>query len=76
MRGWLSSVVKLPDYFDIFVSNGFDDLSIIQEIQNENDLIELGIEKKGHRLKLMREIQKLRIENNQREGGESIMFAS
>ena len=58
VRRWMISVVKLPQYLDVFIENGFDDLSLIQMMRS-NDLEDLGIDKKGHRLKIMREIDKL-----------------
>ena len=68
VRRWMISVVKLPQYLDVFIENGFDDLSLIQMMRS-NDLEDLGIDKKGHRLKIMREIDKLKGSGTTRSEG-------
>eukprot|EP01083_Nonionella_stella_P008911 25806_1 len=62
---WLCNTVKLPQYLDAFVSNGFELLSDIQEIDNET-LKEVGISKLGHQKRLMREIAKLQQKKQNR----------
>ena len=58
VRRWMKTVVKLPQYLDLFIENGFEDLSVIQTL-TVNDLMEMGIEKKGHRIKIVQCIAKL-----------------
>eukprot|EP01084_Bolivina_argentea_P154873 269945_1 len=57
---WLSNEVNLRQYIDNFLSNGFDDINVIPEIMTENELIEIGVDKKGHRKKIMLFIDKLK----------------
>ena len=39
------------------IDNGFEEMDTIIEINN-NDLIEIGINKKGHRIKILKMIEK------------------
>ena len=55
---WLEDIVRLPQYYDIFVDNGFDDMEFIKDVTNE-DLQEIGIDKLGHRKRLMKCIDEL-----------------
>eukprot|EP01083_Nonionella_stella_P050793 134999_1 len=59
VREWLTQKVKLPQYYDVLVNNGYDSLDIVQEITMTNELKEIGIVLKGHVLKLMTEIKRL-----------------
>merc|ERR1712228_271643 len=55
---WLANEVKMPQYIDNFIVNGFDEMSVIQEMSlNELELI--GIKLLGHRMKIYRFIRKL-----------------
>eukprot|EP01084_Bolivina_argentea_P067278 122546_1 len=58
VRVWLSEV-GFPEYYDAFVSNGYDAMDVIMAIENKNDLNEIGIVLKGHQTKLLFEIRKL-----------------
>ena len=55
---WLENVVKLPQYFDVFIKNGFEDLESICDI-TKDELTQINITKLGHQKKIIREIQKL-----------------
>eukprot|EP00484_Ammonia_sp_Unknown_P008568 CAMPEP_0197075736 /NCGR_PEP_ID=MMETSP1384-20130603/211760_1 /TAXON_ID=29189 /ORGANISM="Ammonia sp." /LENGTH=344 /DNA_ID=CAMNT_0042514585 /DNA_START=33 /DNA_END=1067 /DNA_ORIENTATION=+ len=60
MKWWLTEVVALPQYVDVFLNNGFEDLSYLKDTNlSEHDLKEIGIHLKGHRLKILSEIQRL-----------------
>ena len=59
MREWLTNIVELPDYINLFAMNGFDSLKWIKEITNKHDLEYIGIKIKAHQIKLMRHIKKL-----------------
>ena len=48
-------------YFKVFVSNGCESMNSLKLINNEQDLLDMGIVAKFHRLKLMNEIQKLKV---------------
>ena len=58
IKSWLSDKVELPEYFDMFIENGLDDLDILQDI-NEDELISIGISKLGHRKKILKYIKVL-----------------
>jgi len=60
---WLSGL-GLNEYNSTFVNSGFDDMSIIKEI-NEKDLIDMGISKPGHRKKLLIGVEKIKNGPNQ-----------
>ena len=47
---------ELEIYLDNFVESGFDDTRILDDLTDEQ-LIEMGIEKKGHRKLILRCIQ-------------------
>lgn len=60
MKIWFDKIVKLPQYYDIFFQNGFEDLSYLRDIKlTEKDLIDMDITLKGHRCKIFHEIEKL-----------------
>eukprot|EP01083_Nonionella_stella_P269769 913033_1 len=59
LKDWLSQKVRLPQYYDALVDNGYDTLDIIKEITDEKELTAIGIDLKGHVMKLMKEIQRL-----------------
>ena len=58
LREWLEDVVKLPQYFDAFVENGFEDLQSMSYI-TKDELTQMKITKLGHQVKIIGEIQKL-----------------
>lgn len=53
LKDWLTNIVKLPKYYNAFVDNGFDDLSFVIGMIREQDLIMIGIDKVGHRRKIL-----------------------
>ena len=59
VRKWMETSVQLPEYLDLFIENGFDHLSVIQTLTID-DLLEMGIEKKGHRIRIVQAIAKLK----------------
>merc|ERR1719419_733960 len=63
LRKWLESEVKLPQYFQVLNDNGFDDLEGALEL-TEQDLREMGIDKMGHRRKIMKKVQELKAGRN------------
>ena len=46
------------EYCQLFIDNGFENLSIIKEM-NDQDLRDIGITKLGHRKQILRQIQRL-----------------
>ena len=55
---WLRDVVRLPQYYDKLLKNGFDDLEFIQNITKE-DLKKIGIDKIGHQKRILKFIKNL-----------------
>ena len=58
LREWIENKVKLPQYLDLMIENGFEDLESLQDITMEH-LREMGIDKIGHRIKLMKAVATL-----------------
>merc|ERR1712228_365280 len=60
-KTWMDMVVHLPQYFELFVDAGYEDLTYVENMQlTEQDLIQIGIDKKGHRQKILQEIKKMK----------------
>ena len=58
-KKWMENKVKLPQYFELLIDNGFEDMYSVTNITMEH-LREIGIDKMGHRLKLMKSIAALK----------------
>ena len=56
---WLANIVRLPQYYEMFMDQGFDDFEIIADI-TLNDLKEMGIDKIGHRKQILKYATKLK----------------
>ena len=61
VKNWVTNTVELPQYIDLFIENGLDDINIIKHI-GMNELKQIGIDKIGHSIKIMTEIEKLNRE--------------
>ena len=57
---WLRNEVNLPQYLDIFIREGYDDMDTIVYTMTDDDLEGIGIKKRGHRSKIMLFVQRLR----------------
>ena len=55
---WLKETVKLPQYYDILLQNGFDDMEFVKDITKE-DLLGIGIDKLGHQKRILKCVAKL-----------------
>lgn len=53
IRLWLQNTVGLGCYHDLFVEHGLEELSVLSSLRM-NDLASIGIDKLGHRLKIMK----------------------
>ena len=53
VQKWLEEQVKLPQYFELFIQQGFDDLDSIKDI-TKDDLNEMGVDKVGHQRKILK----------------------
>lgn len=68
---WLENDVELPQYYDNFINYGYESLRFIKEISTKEQLEDIGVVIKGHQTKLMAEIAKLSMmedNHNQPEG--------
>ena len=58
MAVWFCQTLKLPQYLDLFESQGFDELEMLSDLTDVL-LKELGINKMGHRMKILKAINEL-----------------
>eukprot|EP01083_Nonionella_stella_P169106 572670_1 len=58
VRQWLEST-GLIQYYDNFITNGMNDLELIQNIRGNLDLEYLGITLKGHQIAMIKKIREL-----------------
>ena len=63
LKKWMEDEVKLPQYFELLKEDGFDDLESVQDV-TEDDLKAMGINKTGHRRKIIKFVTKLKATNN------------
>ena len=66
---WLENTVKLPEYFDKFIEDGVDEFDTIL-LLDHNTLKDIGINKVGHRLKILNQINILKQKNNNNNNNE------
>eukprot|EP01083_Nonionella_stella_P103623 296110_1 len=68
-RLWLQNEVKLMEYYEVLIQNGFDNLNAMKMV-GVKELEEIGIHKMGHRYRLLYHIKKLDPHTN----GHSVWF--
>ena len=61
---WLMNDVELPQYINIFMEEGYDKMDTIIQTMDEEDLKEIGINKRGHRKRIMFYVNRLKNNNN------------
>jgi len=59
VRQWMRDNVRLPEYAEIFIGNGYDSLENVKRLSLA-DLGSMGITKMGHQRAIMAEIERLR----------------
>ena len=57
-------IIGMENYFDNFINEGYDELSIVIEM-DDDELQQIGIQKKGHRKKLLAKMKEFKSKNNQ-----------
>ena len=62
VRLWLNDKVKLGQYVDLFLENGVDRISTVI-LLDKDSLKEMGVDKVGHQLLILNEIEKLKKMN-------------
>ncbi len=53
VQKWLKEVVKLPEYYQLLIQQGFDELDCIKDVTKE-DLVAMGIDKVGHQRRILK----------------------
>ena len=66
-RKWMEETVKLPQYIGMLIEHGFDDIESLGEA-TEDHLKSIGIDKLGHRIKIIRLAKEFCLAT---EGGEN-----
>ena len=61
-------IIGMENYFDNFINEGYDELSIVIEM-DDDELQQIGIQKKGHRKKLLAKMKEFKSKNNQQIEG-------
>jgi len=64
VKQWLLNEVKLPQYEQAFISNGYETMEIVKEIRSEDQLQEIGIESQQHQHIILSKIHVLRGEDS------------
>eukprot|EP01083_Nonionella_stella_P162753 534571_1 len=62
VMAWLCYTVKLPQYIDLFLDQGYDNIRAVQTIKNTTHLSTLGVWLPGHQTIILAEISKLQSE--------------
>eukprot|EP01084_Bolivina_argentea_P293981 505740_1 len=65
VKQWIENTVKLPEYYDAFVNNGYETIRFIAEINDAKQLLEIGIIVQEHQEQILEEIRTLKTENNE-----------
>ena len=60
LKRWLSQKVRFPQYFTLFIESGIEDLETAA-LLNQDTMTQIGIDKVGHRMKIMSELKKLKV---------------
>eukprot|EP00484_Ammonia_sp_Unknown_P019178 CAMPEP_0197034174 /NCGR_PEP_ID=MMETSP1384-20130603/12359_1 /TAXON_ID=29189 /ORGANISM="Ammonia sp." /LENGTH=133 /DNA_ID=CAMNT_0042464065 /DNA_START=1 /DNA_END=399 /DNA_ORIENTATION=+ len=64
VKAWMENEVKLPQYVQTFISNGYETMEIVKEIQTTDDLKDIGIELKGHQKIILSKVHALKGEGS------------
>ena len=67
LKTWLEDKVGLPQYFDIFIDAGIEDLATASLLTMET-IKGMGIDKIGHQMKILNGIVKLKENDQPKEG--------
>lgn len=60
VKKWLSDTVKLEIYFDLLIKHGYECMDFIKKITDKSELKSIGIIKKGHQTRMMKQINNLK----------------
>eukprot|EP01083_Nonionella_stella_P027966 77010_1 len=67
VQAWVDNELELPQYFDVFISNGYESMNLIQDIPDADELKEIGIVSKEHQIKIMNAIEAWKSEQYVKE---------
>ena len=59
IRRWMEETVKLPQYADVLLNDGYDDFEMVADLTTEY-LIQIGVDKSGHRKKILKHAKQLK----------------
>ena len=62
LRLWISDTVGLPQYYPVFLQNGYETLDIVKEITDKQELIDIGINHLQHQYRILAEVCKLNLQ--------------
>ena len=60
LKEWLDDKEKLPQYFELFISNGIGDLETASLLTKEG-LKSMGIDIVGHQMRILHQVAKLKL---------------
>merc|ERR1712228_900768 len=60
VKKWLVVTVKLEIYFDLLIKHGYECMDFIKKITDKSELKSIGIIKKGHQTRMMKQINNLK----------------
>ena len=63
LKLWLEEEVKLPQYYELFISNGIEDLETVA-LLTMTTIKGIGVDLIGHQIKILNEVNKLNQNNN------------
>ena len=55
-KQWVDAQLNLPQYYDLFVMNGYDSIEILKEIQSMSDLEDIGIHDEKEKMLVLNRI--------------------
>ena len=64
LKSWLENTVGLPQYYEIFIEAGIEDLLTVSLLKMET-IKEIGVDKIGHQIKILHQIDRLYQNDNQ-----------
>eukprot|EP01083_Nonionella_stella_P016339 45646_1 len=59
VKAWLTDTVRLGQYVNCFLENGYDSVLFVKDISNKSELQEIGITMLGHQTRIMAQINVL-----------------
>ena len=67
LRLWISDTVGLPQYYQVFLLNGYETLDFVKEIGDKQELTDIGIDYLEHQYQILAEVYKLKLKEIKNE---------